>query len=44
MDTEVLNHKLHTLTTVAATSDDYPSQEFLAMGLSKGSVILIHVV
>lgn len=44
MDTEVLNHKLHTLTAVAATSDDYPSQEFLAMGLSKGSVILIHVV
>ena len=44
MDTEVLNQKLHTLTVVAATSDTHPQQEFVALGLSKGSVIMLHVL
>lgn len=43
MDTEILNHKLHVITLVAAIADPNPLQECIAMGLSKGGVIFLHV-
>jgi hypothetical protein len=43
MDTEILNHKLHVLTLVAAVADPNENQECLALGLSKGGVVFLHV-
>lgn len=43
MDTEILNHKLHVLTLVSAVADPNKSQELLALGLSKGAIIFLHV-
>jgi len=43
MDTEVLNHRLHVITLITSMADQSPTQEFLALGLSKGTVILLHV-
>jgi len=43
MDTDVLNHRLHVVTLFTAMADPVLTQEFLALGLSKGSVILLHV-
>lgn len=43
MDTEMLNHKLHVLTLVAAIADPSTTQECLALGLSKGGIIFLHV-
>lgn len=43
MDTDVLNHRLHVVTLFTAMADPRDNQEFLALGLNKGSVIMIHV-
>jgi hypothetical protein len=43
MDTEVTNHKLHMLTLVAAIADPLENQECLALGLSKGGVVFLHM-
>ena len=43
MDTEILNHRLHVVTLVAAIADPNENQECLALGLSKGGVIFLHM-
>ena len=42
-DTEILNHKLHVLTLVAAIADPSELQECIALGLSKGGILFLHV-
>lgn len=41
IDQEILNTRLHTATTVQDGSD---CQELIALGLSKGTVIFLHVL
>jgi len=43
MDSEVLNHKLHILTLVAAVADPNPVQEMIVLGLGKGAILFLHV-
>ena len=43
-DTEILNHKLHVLTLVAAIADPSELQECIALGLSKGGILFLHVL
>jgi hypothetical protein len=40
---EIMNKKLHQISMIEAYSDPFPNQELLALGMSKGSFILIHV-
>ena len=43
MDADVSNSKMHVLSLISALSDTCPYQEFVACGMSKGAVILLHV-
>ncbi len=43
MDTDVLNHRYHVLALLTSMADQVEFQEFLALGLSKGTVILLNV-
>ena len=44
IDQEIINKKLHAISQIYSLNDKYPNQELLALGLSKGSVILLHVL
>jgi hypothetical protein len=42
MDTETINYPMHVLSLISALGCPMPYQEFVALGLSKGGVILLH--
>jgi len=43
IDSEVLNSIMHMFVLTEANADRHPNQELLALGLSKGSVVMLHV-
>ena len=43
MDTEVLSHKYHVLSLITACADPSLEQDYIALGMSKGQIILMHV-
>lgn len=42
MDSEIINHHMHIFSLITALACTFQNQEFVVLGLSKGSVILLH--
>ena len=42
MDSEIINHRLHVLSLITSLACPFPYQEFIAIGLAKGTLIMIH--